>query len=249
MAKTIAVHSFRRGVGKTSLAANLSTQLALNGKRVALVDVDFHAPCAYQFFGLRDEDITLSLNSFLEGEHDILAVAQDLTARISLQGGGKLFLVSASPKPSDVTRSLRDGLDMTGYADAMAMLERELSLDFMVYDCSAGLNEDTLLTTAMTDDILLMLRPEQQNYQGTAVMVELARKLEIQSIHLVVNDVPESINAQELRQKVEETYGCDQVYVFPHADEFMALSNGQLFVLSFPEHMITEKIQALAKRL
>ena len=46
MNSIVTIHSFRRGVGKTSLAANLAVLLALQGRRVALVDRDFQTPSA-----------------------------------------------------------------------------------------------------------------------------------------------------------------------------------------------------------
>ena len=37
----VTIHSFRRGVGKSSLIVNLAVLLAMQGRRVALVDTDF----------------------------------------------------------------------------------------------------------------------------------------------------------------------------------------------------------------
>ena len=44
MSTIVTVHSFRRGVGKSSVAVNLAVLLALQGRRVALIDTDFQAP-------------------------------------------------------------------------------------------------------------------------------------------------------------------------------------------------------------
>ena len=54
MSTIVTIHSFRRGVGKSSLIANLAVLLALQGRRVALIDTDFQAPSIHLFFGLSD---------------------------------------------------------------------------------------------------------------------------------------------------------------------------------------------------
>jgi septum site-determining protein MinD len=41
------------------------------------------------------------------------------------------------------------------------------------------LNEETLLSILISDTLVLILRPDQQDFQGTAVTVEVARKLKI----------------------------------------------------------------------
>ena len=39
------------------------------------------------------------------------------------------------------------------------------------------MNEETLLSIAISDVFVLVLRPDHQDFQGTAVTVEVARKL------------------------------------------------------------------------
>ena len=42
-----------------------------------------------------------------------------------------------------------------------------------------GVNEETLLSIAISDKLILVMRPDSQDFQGTAVTAELARRLEI----------------------------------------------------------------------
>jgi MinD-like ATPase involved in chromosome partitioning or flagellar assembly len=58
----VTINSFRRGVGKSSIAANLAYLLALQGRRVALLDMDLQTPSAHLFFGLSDEELGTTLN-------------------------------------------------------------------------------------------------------------------------------------------------------------------------------------------
>ena len=48
----IIVLSGKGGVGKSTVAVNLATSLALEGKRVGLLDVDLHGPTVPKLLGL-----------------------------------------------------------------------------------------------------------------------------------------------------------------------------------------------------
>ena len=52
------------------------------------------------------------------------------------------------------------------------------------------MNEETLLSIAISDKLMLVMRPDSQDFQGTAVTAELARRLEIPEMLIVVNKVP-----------------------------------------------------------
>lgn len=55
----IIVMSGKGGVGKSTVAVNLATALALEGKQVGLLDVDLHGPTVPQLLGLGDAPVAL----------------------------------------------------------------------------------------------------------------------------------------------------------------------------------------------
>ena len=73
---------------------------------------------------------------------------------------------------------------------ASARSSRELSLDLLLLDTHPGLNEETLLSIAVSDAVVIVLRPDQQDYEGTSVTVRVARKLKVPQMMLVVNKTP-----------------------------------------------------------
>jgi MinD-like ATPase involved in chromosome partitioning or flagellar assembly len=95
-------------------------------------------------------------------------------------------------------------------------------LDVLLIDTHPGLNEEMLLSIAISDILVILLRPDHQDYQGTGVTVDVARKLEVPRLLLVVNKVPAGFDPREVKERVERTYDADVSVVLPHSDEMMA---------------------------
>ena len=116
-------------------------------------------------------------------------------------------------------------------------------------DTHPGLNEETLLSIAVSDALAIIMRPDQQDYQGTGVTVEVARKLGVPRMLLVVNKTPEAFNADQVKAEVEKKYNCQVAAVLPHSDEVMTLASAGVFVLKYPDHVITQKLKNVAQLL
>jgi MinD-like ATPase involved in chromosome partitioning or flagellar assembly len=91
------------------------------------------------------------------------------------------------------------------------------------------------------------MRPDTQDFQGTAVTVEVARKLEVARLVLVVNKTPQVFNFDEVKQRVEKTYKCPVAAVLPHSDELMVLASEGVFVAKYPNHPIAAKMRQVAQ--
>lgn len=249
MNSIVTIHSFRRGAGKSSLIANLAVLLTLQGRRVALIDTDFQSPGCHLFFGLSDDEFTHTLNDYLRGECDILATVQDVTSRLGPETSGKLFVIPASDKISDIMHIIHTPPNIEQYMSGLEKLEKELKLDILLVDTSAGLNEDTLQAIAVSSVVVLVLHPDKHDFQGTAVTVDMIRRLQVPAIHLVLNNVPDALDVEDARLQLEQTYHCGRGIVLPHTEELLALSSGQPFVLCYPEHPLTAQIKELAEQL
>ena len=60
--------SGKGGVGKSTVAASLAILLAKAGKKVALLDVDFHGPSQPTLFGMKDERLGGNDDGIVPGE-------------------------------------------------------------------------------------------------------------------------------------------------------------------------------------
>ena len=249
MSKVVSVHSFRGGTGKSNTTANLAALIAAQGRRVGVVDTDIASPGIHVLFGLEEDHMVHSLNDYLWGKCDIQQTAHDVTASLGSGAGGKLFLVPSSIKAGEIARVLREGYDVGLLNDGFRELTRALNLDILMIDTHPGLNEETLLSIAISDVLLIILRPDQQDYQGTGVTIEVARKLSVPSMMLVVNKVPAVFSEAEVRARVERAYHAEVVAVLPHSDEMMVLASAGVFVTRYPDHPITAALKQVAERL
>ncbi len=249
MAQIISIHSFRGGTGKSNITANLATLLAAAGRRVGVVDTDIQSPGIHIVFGLDEAGMTYALNDYLWGACDIKATAYDVTPRLGEAVAGQVFLIPSSIKPGQITRVLREGYDVGRLNDGFHELIEELALDVLMIDTHPGLNEETLLSIAVSDVLAIILRPDQQDYQGTGVTVEVAQKLDVPRLLLIVNKVPAIFDMAEVKARVEQTYGCQVAAVLPHAEEMMTLASAGIFVLRYPDHPITTALKQVAQML
>jgi MinD-like ATPase involved in chromosome partitioning or flagellar assembly len=85
---------------------------------------------------------------------------------------------------------MHEGYDVGLLNDGVRHLIRELELDALIIDTHPGLNEETLLSIAICEALAIVMRPDQQDYEGTSVAVSVARKLSVPRMVLVVNNTP-----------------------------------------------------------
>jgi septum site-determining protein MinD len=249
MSRVISIHSFRGGTGKSNMAANVATLLAAEGQRVGVVDTDLQSPGIHALFGLDQEAMRYSLNEYLWGSCDIKQAAYDMTANLDAGLRGRVYLVPASIKANDIGRVMRDGYDVGLLNEGFRRLVKELSLDVLMLDTHPGLNEETLLSIAMSNALAIVLRPDHQDYEGTKVTLSVARKLKVPDLVLVVNKTPPVFDHEEVRERVEKAYECEVTAVLPHSDELMTLSSAGIFALRYPDHPVTGLFRQIAARL
>ena len=249
MPKIISVHSFRGGTGKSNITANIAVLAAMEGKRVGVIDTDILSPGIHVLFGLDESKMVHSLNDYLWGKCAIEDTAHDVTPGLDADIKGKVMLIPSSIKPGEIARILREGYSVELLNDGLQTLISKLKLDLLMIDTHPGLNEETLLSLAIAHILVIIMRPDQQDYQGTGVTVEVARKLDVPHMMLLVNKVPAVFSVDEVRARVEQTYKCEVAAVLPHSDEMMVLGSSGIFVLRYPDHPVTGILKQAAALL
>lgn len=249
MSKIISVHSFRGGTGKSNTTANIAALLAMDGARVGVVDTDIASPGIHVLFNLDESEMVHSLNDYLWGKCSIEEAAHDVTGHVGGEIRGQIFLIPSSIKPGEIARILREGYDVGLLNDGFRDVVEKMKLDYLMIDTHPGLNEETLLSIAISNSLIIILRPDSQDYQGTAVTVDVAKKLDVPNMIMLVNKTPTTFDFEDVKTRVEQTYNAKVGAVLPHSDEMMILASSGIFSIKFPDHPITKGLKSLVDQV
>ncbi len=246
MSKTISIHSFLRGIGRSTLAANVAASLAMEGRSIGLVDANLLTPSLHLRFGVEP---TRSLDDYVLGKCPILEAAHEVTPRLGPGVRGRLLLVPASADDGQLLKVRRQGYTPELLGSAFRILAEELRLDALVVDADSGLDEQALTLMALSDVVAIVLHLDKQDYQGTAVMVDVARQLQAPRPALIVNPVSRAFDPDQVKTRVEQSYYCEVAGVLPYSGELMALGSEAIFVRAYPDHSLTRRLARLSQQL
>jgi len=246
MGSIVTIHSYRGGTGKTNTSANLAVCLAMRGLRVAVIDTDVQSPGVSVLFSFRASDFKHTLNDYLKGQCSIVDCARSVKERMSLNAG-ELFVIPSALLSGEIVRIIKSGgLNVETITVAFREALNDLRLDYLVVDTHPGLSEDTMLYAVMSRLLLILLRTDQQDYLGTAVLIELARKLTLENFGLVVNKVLPTYDTDAVRSRLGGEFSCPVLGVLPFHVDLMANESSGIMVLERPNHPWTQALAALA---
>jgi septum site-determining protein MinD len=254
VSKIVAIHSFRGGTGKSNTTANLAVLIARAGNRVGIVDTDIHSPGVHVIFSRKPESFHRTLNDYLHGSCSIREAAYDVTeSAIGRVGENderpRIFLIPSSIQVGEIARVLREGYDVALLNDGFQDLIRDLKLDYLLIDTHPGVNEETLLSIAIANIFVLIMRPDSQDFQGTAVTLELARRLDVERIMVIVNKIPSSMDRELIREQVESGYRAPVVGMLPLCNEMAELASSGIFVNGHVDHPLTRELVRIADQI
>jgi MinD-like ATPase involved in chromosome partitioning or flagellar assembly len=255
MSRIVSIHSFRGGTGKSNTTANLAGLAALNGMRVGVVDTDIQSPGIHVLFGLNESKMGHTLNEFLRGDVPIEDVAfnigehaEDLPG-LSKLAGKSLYLIPSSIKSQEITAILRKGYDVNVLNEGLQTIQKSLDLDYLFIDTHPGLQEETLLSILISDVLIIILRPDSQDFQGTAVTVDVAKSLDVPDMMLIVNKALTKYDFNQIKTEVEGFYGTGVAGVLPLSEDLVDLGSSDLFTLKYPDHPWSQALKAVFDQL
>ena len=248
-AKTILFHSFRPGVGRSSISANIAYLLASQGRRIGLIDTDTKSPILHNLFGLDETLFGYSFNDYLARACTLEEATYDITPHLDDKIKGQISLIPASPGSVKTGRELDDTSDVDQFNTDCRKLIDTLELDALLIDIQPGLSEKALVSITISDTLVIVLHLDQRDYQGTSVTMDIVRKLKIPRVMLIINEAPKNFDYNDVKAKVENTYHCEVAAILPHVDEIMALGNQDVFVRHYPNHPVSDTLRAAAAKL
>ncbi|HWM95268.1 MAG TPA: AAA family ATPase [Thermoanaerobaculia bacterium] len=219
--RTITFYSYKGGVGRTLVVANVARYLARFGQKVFVVDFDLEAPGLHYKFGLGGQ-IESGLVDYLHGFVTQGEVGERIGSHVvSVDTGsaaGSLHLLPAGPAPSgEYWRKLaRINWHELFYSDEphgipffLELKEKiaaEFQPDFLLIDSRTGITEvGGVATSLLADQVVCLLIYNQENLEGAREVlrsVRGARRLPNQApveVLPVLTRIPEQDGQQEER--------------------------------------------------
>ncbi|MBM7130559.1 septum site-determining protein MinD [Dyella mobilis] len=227
-AEIIVVTSGKGGVGKTTTSASLATGLAMQGKKVAVIDFDV---------GLRNLDLIMGCErrvvyDFVNVVHGEAAIKQAL---IKDKRHENLYVLAASQ-----TRD-KDALTQEGVEKVLEDLSKE-EFDYIVCDSPAGIEKGAHLAMYFADHAVVVVNPEVSSVRDSdrilGLLASKTRRAErgegaITQHLLLTRYNPSRVEQGEMLsiKDVEEILGINVVGVIPESENVLAASNAGVPVI------------------
>ena len=238
--QVVAVFSPKGGVGRTTVAVNMSVAAATElGKKVVLVDGSFQ-------FG--DVGVLLNLNPKNKSIADLVPELEQAgnevesidTFVINHSAGIRVLLAPPSPEMAEL-------ITPSGIKRVIEALR--LTHDLVVVDCTAFFNDTTLAILDSADIILTMLSLEITSIKNMRLFLEVADQLGYESgkVRLILNRADSALGIRV--QDVEHSIGrkVDETIVSDGRSVVYALNRGVPFFLSNREAQVSQDILRLAR--
>ena len=79
--------------------------------------------------------------------------------------------------------------------------------------------------------------------------VDVARKLRVPKMLLVINKVLPNLNFPDLQQQVEKIYNAPVAGILPLSEDMVQLASKGLFSLRYPQHPISQTIKGITNQI
>ena len=218
--KRVVFYSYKGGVGRTTALIQTAFQLARQGKRVVLVDMDVEAPSLQALLPPSDKLVEEGLIDYLwerqtcffdENHQPKIQLTNIIYSVKDSQSRRDLFIVPAGKIGQRYIQRLSI-LSTTHLfsetRDPWYQFEEELWIqyqpDIMLIDARTGLNEwGGLSLLRLAEEAFVVLYPSQQNAEGVCFIRDILKELNGVQAKLVLSSIPEGTIGRSLVEKIE----------------------------------------------
>jgi chromosome partitioning protein len=239
LVKTIAFHSYKGGTGKTTIAANLSTLLVSKGYNVLLVDMDVYAPSLHVYFNFKPEkwmnNYLLDDLEFTDVIYDFTDIVNDFyTSTLSGNKMGLFSIVFSNPKKEEITSldfQNRDSSKSQMLKKMLYLREKtapDVIYDYIILDTSPGIRPWSINALAIADVIILSLKMDHIDIEGTKQMADDVYKSFINfgaKSYLLLNRIAGYCTPSNLNQDLISKPGRFEFTLLEQSETMIELEN------------------------
>lgn len=197
--RIISLVNHKGGVGKTTTTLNVGKALALQGKKVLLIDNDPQGNLT-QSVGKQEAEPTL-YNALCEG-----------VALPTIEIAPNFWLCPANLSLSLAETKLQ-AEQVTGYFKMKNILKTLREYDFILIDCPPSLNILTINALLASNEMMVVLEPQYLSITGLQTILDLHERLrnelnaQIKITGFLFNRFGRTVANKSIVEQVQESYG------------------------------------------
>ena len=259
--KTIALHSYKGGTGKTTLITNLAVLYAREGLNVCLIDFDLYAPSLSIYFRKTPE---MYINDLLSGDSDLSDVLVDLSPELDLKG--KFWVGFSNPRKEAIQEiDVRHGLKwqltaLKRFLSAKKELTEKYKIDYLFLDTSPGIRQWSINTLATADILFLLMKDSDIDIEGTRKMInDIYDSLSRfgSKYFILLNRTPGAtakkhgiiLDEKKWIEEIERVVGAKVVGSVPCFCDIQFNRHEYLFALRRPQHPFSKRVALLSEKI
>ncbi len=234
--KIIVISSGKGGVGKTTATASIGAALAMEGKKVAVVDMDI---------GLRNLDVVMGLENRI-----VFNIVDVVRGKCKLQQAAikdrrieNLFLIPASQSDNKDVMTPKD----------MLRIAKELrtTFDFTLMDCPAGIERGFENAVAAADEAVVVCTPEVSSIRDADRVIGLLYAKQIPAKLLVNRIVPAMVERGDMlsHRDVMDVLSIDLVGLVEADDQVVVSTNSGMPIVMQADSRAGQAFRRIGKRL
>lgn len=214
MSEIIVVTSGKGGVGKTTTSANIGTGLAIEGKKVVMLDADI---------GLRNLDVVMGLENRII--YDLVNVIEGTCrlkqALVRDKRYKGLYLLPAA-QTRDKTAVTPE--QMEKLCDSI----KEEGFDYIIIDCPAGIEQGFKNAIAAADRAIVVTTPEISAVRDADRIIGMLEANGLMHSQLILNRIRvDMVSRNEMMslEDVEEILAIDTLGIIPDDESIVISTN------------------------
>lgn len=217
--KIIVITSGKGGVGKTTATASIGAALALEGNRVAVVDMDI---------GLRNLDVVMGLENRI-----VFNIVDAVKGKCKLRQAAikdrridNLFLIPASQSDN---KDVLVPEEVVRFSEAL-----RAEFDYVLMDCPAGIERGFENSVAAADEAVVICTPDVSSVRDADRVVGLLYAKSITPRLLINRIIPKMVEKGDMlgHEDIMEILSIDLIGLVQMDDNVLVSSNtGQPLVL------------------
>lgn len=234
----IMVTSFKGGVGKSTVTANLALTLALRGKRVLALDCDFNMRCLDLIMGLEDRVVYDICDVCCRGIQFSRAVIQDPRS--------DNLMFCAAPYNCNTS------IDPVVFRECLNTICNDYNFDYVLLDTPGDLSPVLLDASIVADSALIIATHQPASIRAAERTGEQLEKMGIKERRLIIN----SFDAYAVRRGIrpgiidiiDRTY-VQLIGVIPLDRKLSELQESGSLIDNIPDNDSAHAFNNIAERL